>query len=117
MHSQGTHIILDCFDCDFSILNDKEYLERELVSAALMAGAEVREVTFHKFAPQGVSGVVIISESHLSIHTYPEHGYAAIDIFTCGDKMRTDFAVEYILFHLNCKNYKIQILKRGEIYD
>ena len=51
----------------------------------LRAGAEVREVAFHKFAPQGVSGVVIISESHLTIHSFPEHGYASIDVYTCGD--------------------------------
>lgn len=114
MHPKGTHVILDCYECDSSLLDDKEYLERELVSAALMAGAEVREVTFHKFAPQGVSGVVIISESHLSIHTYPEYGYTAVDIFTCGDKIKVNFAVDYILFHLKSKRYELKTLERGD---
>jgi len=58
-----------------------------MVNAALEAGAEVREFVFHKFSPQGVSGVVVISESHLAIHTWPELGYAAVDVFTCGDRV------------------------------
>ena len=58
-----------------------------MVNAALEAGAEVRELVFHKFSPQGVSGVVVISESHLAIHTWPELGYAAVDVFTCGEKV------------------------------
>ncbi len=65
--------------------NDRKVVEQIMVDAALLTGAEVREVAFHKFSPQGVSGVVVISESHLAIHTWPELGYAAIDVFTCGD--------------------------------
>ena len=61
--------------------------------AALAAGAEIRECVFHKFSPQGVSGVVVISESHLAIHTWPELGYAAVDVFTCGEKVYSGMPV------------------------
>jgi S-adenosylmethionine decarboxylase len=87
MKALGRHILAEVFGCDRSILDDRERVERILVDAALAAGAEVREVAFHKFSPQGVSGVVIISESHLTVHTWPELGYAALDVFTCGDQV------------------------------
>jgi S-adenosylmethionine decarboxylase len=87
MKALGRHILAEVFGCDRSILDDPGRVERILVDAALGAGAEVREVAFHKFSPQGVSGVVIISESHLAVHTWPELGYAALDVFTCGDSV------------------------------
>lgn len=87
MKALGRHILAEVFGCDRSILDDPGRVERILVDAALGAGAEVREVAFHKFSPQGVSGVVIISESHLAVHTWPELGYAALDVFTCGDRV------------------------------
>ncbi len=87
MDTMGRHVIAELWDCDFDKLNDMPYIEQLFVDAALRAGAEVREVAFHKFAPQGVSGVVIISESHLTIHSFPEHGYASIDVYTCGDRI------------------------------
>ena len=71
MDTMGRHVIAELWDCDFDKLNDMPYIEQLFVDAALRAGAEVREVAFHKFAPQGVSGVVIISESHLTIHSFP----------------------------------------------
>jgi len=71
--------------CPFEVLNDLKKVEGMMIKAALEAGAEVREFVFHKFSPQGVSGVVVISESHLAIHTWPELGYAAVDVFTCGE--------------------------------
>lgn len=81
----GRHILCEAYGCDPEVLNDRKVVEQIMVDAALLTGAEVREVAFHKFSPQGVSGVVVISESHLAIHTWPELGYAAIDVFTCGD--------------------------------
>jgi len=80
----GRHILCEAYGCDPEVLNDRKAVEQIMVDAALLSGAEVREVAFHKFSPQGVSGVVVISESHLAIHTWPEFGYAAIDVFTCG---------------------------------
>lgn len=87
MDTYSRHCILELWECDVDFLNDRPLIEKAMVEAALEAGAEVREVAFHNFAPQGVSGVVIISESHLAIHTFPEHGYASIDVFTCGPRI------------------------------
>lgn len=84
-----------------------------MVDSALKAGAEVREVTFHKFSPIGVSGVVIISESHLTIHTWPELGYAAVDIFTCGDKINPWDACNFVSEGLKAKNMTATEVKRG----
>jgi len=81
--------------------------------AALEAGAEIREVVFHQFAPHGVSGVVIISESHLTIHSFPEHGYASIDVYTCGDKVDPNVAVEYIAKSLESKISEKMEIPRG----
>ncbi len=87
MQSLGRHVLAELYGCRFEVLNDIEKVEDIMVNAALEAGAEIREFVFHKFSPQGVSGVVVISESHLAIHTWPELGYAAVDVFTCGDKV------------------------------
>lgn len=83
----GRHVLAEIYGCPFDVLNDVKKVESIMVNAALESGAEVREVVFHKFSPQGISGVVVISESHLAIHTWPELGYAAVDVFTCGDKV------------------------------
>ncbi|HBQ75697.1 MAG TPA: S-adenosylmethionine decarboxylase proenzyme, partial [Exiguobacterium sp.] len=94
-------------------LNDMEFVERLFVDAALQAGAEVREVAFHKFAPHGVSGVVIISESHLTIHSFPEHGYASVDVFTCGDRIDPAIAANYIAEKLDAKIRENVEIPRG----
>lgn len=88
MMEMGRHFIFELFGCDRPILDDLRKIESALVTGAAEAGATVVGKVFHKFAPQGVTGVVIISESHISIHTWPEAGYAAVDIFTCSE--RTD---------------------------
>lgn len=115
MQALGTHIIIDCYECDAKKLDDIKYLETLLVEAALRAGCEIREVIFHKFAPQGVSGVIIISESHISIHTYPEYRVAMIDIFTCGNKADPNKALQLIIDGLICNNYNIAYHKRGKL--
>lgn len=85
MKALGCHIIAELSECRPEVLADLDQVQAIMIQAAKEAKAEVREVAFHKFNPQGVSGVVVIAESHLSIHTWPEYGYAAIDIYTCGD--------------------------------
>lgn len=92
----GRHILCESYGCDPEVLNDRKVVEQIMVDAALKTGAEVREVAFHKFSPQGVSGVVIISESHLTIHTWPELGYASIDVYTCGDHVDPWAAVNHM---------------------
>lgn len=113
MKNLGRHILAEVYDCDPNILNDRELIEEILVKAALEAGAEVREVAFHKFSPQGVSGVVVISESHLAIHTWPELGYAAVDVFTCGNRVNPWDACNYISDGLRSKHMDATEVKRG----
>lgn len=113
MDTMGRHIITELWECNPEKLNDIDYIERLFVDAALRSGAEVREVAFHKFAPHGVSGVVIISESHLTIHSFPEHGYASIDVFTCGDRIDPATASEYIAEGLDAKVREEVKLERG----
>lgn len=96
MDTMGRHVISELWGCNSEKLNDMGFIEQLFVEAALKAGAEIREVAFHKFAPHGVSGVVIISESHLTIHSFPEHGYASIDVYTCGDRIDPNVAADYI---------------------
>lgn len=85
MDTQGCHLLAEYHGCDLQVLDDARRVEALLREAAVEAGATVVACVFHRFAPQGVSGVVVIEESHLSIHTWPETGYAAVDFYTCGD--------------------------------
>lgn len=113
MNALGRHILAEIYDCDAKILDDSEKIEKYMVESALAAGAEIREVAFHKFSPQGVSGVIIISESHLTIHTWPEVGYAAVDIFTCGSTVNPWDACKYLTDKLNAKRMTATEVKRG----
>ena len=112
METMGRHVLEELCQCDFDKLNDMDFIEQTFVDAALKSGAEVREVAFHKFAPQGVSGVVIISESHLTIHSFPEHGYASVDVYTCGDLDPT-IAAKYIAEALGSTSSELVEIPRG----
>ncbi len=116
MNALGRHILAELYGCTTEVLNDLQKIEDIMVAAALEAGAEIREVAFHKFSPQGVSGVVVISESHLAIHTWPELGYAAVDIFTCGDTVDPWISCEYIKAKFSAQNMAANEVKRG-IFD
>lgn len=85
MDALGRHLLVELYACDRGLLNDVGKVEQLMKQAAEAAGATIIQVTFHHFSPHGVSGVVVIQESHLAIHTWPEAGYAAVDLFTCGD--------------------------------
>jgi S-adenosylmethionine decarboxylase len=113
MDTMGRHVIAELWGCSAEKLNDLQGIERIMVNAALEAGAEVREVAFHKFAPQGVSGVVIISESHLTIHSFPEHGYASIDVYTCGDRIDPNVACDFITKSLGATRLESIEVPRG----
>lgn len=116
MSALGRHVLAEFYGCPAEILNDIQRIERTMVDAALEAGAEIREVAFHKFSPQGVSGVVVISESHLAIHTWPELGYAAVDVFTCGDKVDPWVSCNYLKEHFAAEQLNAQEITRG-IFD
>lgn len=117
MKPLGRHVLAEIYGCDFEVLNDLNKVEEIMVNAALEAGAEVRECCFHKFSPQGVSGVVVISESHLAIHTWPELGYAAVDVFTCGDRVDPWDACNYLTNHFYAKQMTAKETKRGILPD
>ncbi len=109
----GTHVLLELKDCDPQLLNDLPYIRQELLNAALKVGAHVVGESFHQFAPQGVTGILSIAESHISIHTWPEFGYAASDIFTCGDQTMPERAAESIIQALRCQDPQITQIRRG----
>lgn len=114
MNALGRHILAEFHGCNAAILNDVAKVERVMVDAALEAGAEVREVAFHKFSPQGVSGVVVISESHLAIHTWPELAYAAVDVFTCGERVDPWEACRFMVERFQASDVDATEVKRGQ---
>lgn len=114
MNALGVHLILELKDCkNHELLNDVEKIDTVMVRAAKEAGATVLSSNFHAFNPYGVSGVVIIAESHLTIHTWPEYNYAAIDIFTCGDVIDPKIAAFFLIKEYQSENPVFQELKRG----
>lgn len=117
MNALGRHLLLELKDCNPEVLNDLDFLKNCLRSAAEEAGATVINESFHQFSPHGVSGVVIIAESHLFIHTWPEYNYAAADIFTCGDSVEPGKAAQLIIQRLGARNPSLIELKRGFIEE
>ena len=115
MRNLGRHILVEYYNCDFNVLNDVELIETAMRDGATEAGATVIESVFHKFTPHGVSGVVVISESHLAIHTWPEYGYAAVDLFTCGEDVDLWIAFEKLKEALKSSHYMAMELKRGQL--
>ena len=113
MKAMGCHIIAEMSHCSEDILSDLSKIKDIMVKAALEAKAIIKETAFHRFMPQGVSGVVVIAESHLSIHTWPELGYAAVDVYTCGEKTQPNKACEYLAKYLGAKDVSITEIKRG----
>ena len=113
MKAFGTHIIVELSDCDAAILSDVERVKNILVGAARKANAEVLQTAFHRFSPQGVSGVVVIAESHLSIHTWPEYAYAAMDIYTCGDRTDPWKACRYAAVEFSARQMLTTEVRRG----
>jgi S-adenosylmethionine decarboxylase len=109
----GTHIIVELSECNPRILSDVDQVTNILVTAAKEAKAEVLQTAFHRFMPQGVSGVVVIAESHLSIHTWPEYGYAAMDIYTCGDHTDPWKACRYASERFEAKQMLTTEVRRG----
>ncbi len=116
MKTLGRHLIAEFYDCDKVILDDVDGIETGMKNAAYSTGATIVNSSFHRFLPYGVSGVVVISESHLTIHTWPEYGYAALDFFTCGDQVDPWKAFEYMKKALKAKRVHVVEHERGR-YD
>ena len=115
MEYLGKHILAELYNCDYDILNDEKLIEKIMTKSAGKIGATIIGTKFHKFSPYGVSGVVVIAESHLTIHTWPELNYAAVDVFTCSSKINPKEACNYIYQGLKANNMKIKLIKRGQM--
>ncbi|MDR5708713.1 MAG: adenosylmethionine decarboxylase [Armatimonadota bacterium] len=109
----GHHYIVEASGCDPEVISRVDRVEQILTRAAQVARVQIWAISFHRFTPTGVSGVVVISESHLSVHTWPEVGYVALDIFTCGDTAQPEEAVKYALREFGAKNVHITEVTRG----
>lgn len=101
--SNGRHLILDLYGCNPEVLNDYEELQRLLEASLVMAKANILRIIGEKFKPQGVTLLALLAESHASVHTWPEIGYAAIDLYTCGDTTQTHRAAEFLKTKLKAK--------------
>ena len=113
MNALGRHLLIELQGCNEEVLDDVSFLRDAMLAAAERCGATVVGESFHQFSPQGVSGVVVIAESHLFIHTWPEFGYAAADIFTCGDTLKPEMAAQVRLRELGSKNHSLVEMRRG----
>lgn len=111
----GRHVLVEAFECDSDYLNDEERIRQILTEAAKVAKTELRDLMVETFTPYGITAVAIVSESHLSVHTWPELGYAAIDVFTCGDKSDPVAAAQYISEQLDSTFVTQNEIKRGVI--
>jgi len=111
----GKHLLVELNNCDHKMLDDINFIKEVMLAAANASGATVLGESFHQFSPQGVSGVLIIAESHLTIHTWPEHGYAGADIFTCGTRVQPEKAAEVIIARMKPKTHSIIQMYRGMI--
>ena len=115
MKALGKHLLLELNGCDHKLLNDISFIKETMLAAAKASGATVLGESFHQFSPQGVSGVIIIAESHLTMHTWPEHGYAGVDIFTCGTRVKPEKAAKVIIAKLKPSTHSIILMERGII--
>jgi S-adenosylmethionine decarboxylase len=109
----GHHYIVEASGCDPKIISSVEKVQQILVKAAEIAGAQVWSVSFSKFPPQGVSGVVVISESHISTHTWPEYGYGAMDFYTCGNHVDPEKGLNYAVDAFGASTSHITEITRG----
>ena len=113
-HALSKHLLVDLYGCPADLLNDVAALEKVMIEAAQRAGATVINSMFHHFSPFGVSGVVVIQESHLTIHTWPEQGFAAVDLFTCGTQTKPRQALTHLKRALQATRIEVRQFMRGQ---
>tara|TARA_B100001964_G_scaffold30767_1_gene31893 strand:- start:1480 stop:1869 length:390 start_codon:yes stop_codon:yes gene_type:complete len=113
MEAFGRHLLLEMWDCNRDILNDAEKVTQIMCDAANDAGATVVKSICHEFDPPGITAVAILSESHISVHTWPIEGYVAVDIFTCGTVADPQLAVKGLLEDFGPKEHTFKEIKRG----
>ena len=110
---QSKHLLLELYRCDCEKLNDESFLRCILNRAAKLANATVLNLISNKFEPQGVTAIALLAESHISIHTWPESNYSAVDIFTCGQNMLPELACQYLIEALKAEEHFLRVIKRN----
>ena len=110
---KSKHFLLELYRCDCAKLNDESFLRCTLNRAAKLAKATVLNLISNKFEPQGVTAVALLAESHISIHTWPESNYSAVDIFTCGQNMMPELAGQYIIKALKAEEHFMRVIERN----
>ena len=108
----GRHCILELYQCDHAKLNDEAFIRTTITSSAKVAGATLMNLVTHSFKPQGVTGLALLAESHISIHTWPERGFAAIDVFTCGDHTMPEKACKLLFKDFLAKQFSFKNIAR-----
>jgi S-adenosylmethionine decarboxylase len=117
LQALGRHLLLELFDCDADAISSLEIVKTSMVEAARRVQATIVDVVFHEFNPFGISGVVVIAESHLAIHTWPEHRYAAVDVFSCGRVLQPEVAADYLVERFGAARASVVELQRGILMD
>ena len=110
---QSKHLLLELYKCEYKKLNDESFLRSSLNRAAKFAKATVLNLISNKFEPQGVTVIALLAESHISIHTWPESNYSAVDIFTCGRNMLPELASQYLIEALNAGEHSLRVIERN----
>ena len=113
LNHQSKHLLLELYRCDSEKLNDESFLRCTIDRAAKLAKATVLNLISNKFEPQGVTAIALLAESHISIHTWPESNYSAVDIFTCGRKMLPELASQYLIDALKAEEHFLRVIKRN----
>ena len=113
LNSVGRHCILEIYDCPGALLDDQSFVQQTLRQAADIARSTLLGEISHKFEPQGVTALVLLAESHISIHTWPEAGYAAVDVFTCGEHTLPEEACRFIVQRLEAKRHELSTVPRS----
>jgi len=112
--SAGTHCILELYGCPSDLLNDVLCVRAAVEEASRRSMSTLLKLSSHQFQPQGVTAIALLAESHISIHTWPEHGYAAVDVFTCGENADPRRACLYVAERLAAREYELTVLSRGQ---
>ena len=113
LNHQSKHLLLELYRCDCERLNDEPFLRCILNRAAKLANATVLNLISNKFEPQGVTAIALLAESHISIHTWPESKYSAVDIFTCGQNMMPELASQYLIESLMANEHTLRVIERN----
>ena len=112
----GSHELVEFYNCDEDILKDSDLIKRIFIESAKLGNANIVNSLFHSFSPYGVTGVLVIAESHMSIHTWHEFNYCAVDIFSCCDKLNNKIVLEDLKDKLFSSRYESTLINRGNKY-